>query len=201
MDPDEVDRVCDQHEEEYWQYCQDKKDAKKETLMSEEAAAMISEEVSNPITVMAGKMYDEVMVTKDLDTVRDNLFRTQFNDSFTHVRGPAGYWTELEREWRAVSSHMPIPTKYRTNKSVILKAHRIDEGLTNWVELNDSGEFIPLGKTAIQNKCMTVEKVSKSGEGMARNLINMIEQYEKDESTTEFNSMLTLLVDYFEARV
>lgn len=169
------------NEEQYWAAL-----AEEEALMSEE---------ENAIERMASKMWDETCVTQELDEVRDNLFRTQFADSFAWTGGPPAYWVELEKEWRKVSGGKPIPTKYRTNKSVILKAWRIDAEARSWMEHEKA---VIMGKTAVQKKCMTELKVVKSAEGMARELIAVIDQYRKDAGDSEWESVIGLVWQYCE---
>jgi hypothetical protein len=177
VEPDEVDWYCDQFEEEYWQYCQDKKEA----LMGA------------TIEGMAQRMLDETLVTKDLDNIRTGIFKDQLVDSFEHTGGPEYYWHMVEQGWYDLTEGEPIPTKYRTNKSVILKAWRVSNNLDTWVETKPTGELAYMGKSAVQAKCMVMSNTPKTPENVARAVIDALDRYKKSASDEDWATCMTII--------
>jgi len=165
--------------------------------MTSEGTRM-SEPVGEPNQwqVMAQKMLDETSVSEDLDAIRDGLFRQQMEESMRYPDGVAKWWKNLEAEWRAISGGKPIPTKYRTNKSVILKASRCEPDLLEWM---DGGEVI--GKTAVQTRCQTSDPVIRTPEAMCKTIVHMIQQYERQTDTTQSEALIELMYEWTKDRV
>lgn len=90
-------------------------------------------------------MLEEAEITKELVGIGTSLFKRQLEEAFTFPAGPKNYWTHVEDEWKIASGGKPIPTKHRTNKSVILKAWETSHVLAVW---RDKKGGI-LGKSAI----------------------------------------------------
>lgn len=104
----------------------------------------------NSMTVddMVAAMIDETECRAELREVRSNLWRTQFRDAFKYPGGPDTYWEHIEKQWKEVTDGAPIPAKYRSNKSVIIKAHAHAPVLAEWVS-----DGVVLGKTRIESLC------------------------------------------------
>jgi hypothetical protein len=185
VDPDVVDWVLTTREEQYWQWCRDNK---------EEDLLMGDEEKESSMVAMASRMLDETEVTKDLGEVRDGLFRKQFQEAFCFDEAPSGYWKELEKQWKRVSDGAPMPTKYRTNKSVILKAWRVNSKLSHWHDPKSG--YIAMGKTAVQAKCMVAESVAKTPEAVATQIIDTLSRYETKEGSGPYMDACRLVSVY-----
>ena len=88
--------------------------------------------LSMTVNEMVGSMIEETNCRAELNGVRANLWRSQFKDAFKYPGGPEEYWSDVERQWKEATDGAPIPAKYRSNKSVILKAHATDSNVLVW---------------------------------------------------------------------
>jgi hypothetical protein len=149
----------------------------------------------NEWQVMAQKMLDETLVTEDLDTIRESLFKQQMEESMTYIPGVMKWWSNLEKEWRTISGGRPVPTKYRTNKSVILKACRHEADRRKWMV---DGEM--MGKTAVQTRCQESTPVMRSPEAMCKIIVNMITQYERQQDKVQADALITLMYEWTKDR-
>lgn len=148
---------------------------------------------------MAAQMLDETLVTQDLITIREGMFRTQFKQSFKYAGGPKNWWAMLESEWATLSGGQPIPTKYRTNKSVILKAWRHDTAPQTW-RLAKTGEW--LGKTAVQELCRKgKDSRFKIPEAMFKSVVAGVEAYDKVANESDVAAFNILLSEWIKDRL
>ncbi len=108
-----------------------------------------------------------------------------------YVGGVASWWAQLETEWRTLTSNKPIPTKYRTNKSVILKAERVTKDVTAWME-----DGTMMGKTAVQQVCSTHDPVIRTPEAVAKTIIAMIVQYERQTDVKQSTAVINILYEW-----
>jgi hypothetical protein len=131
---------------------------------------MMSEDVS-AIAQMVHDMMDETELRSALDTCVESIFARQLTEAFTFTTGPLDYWREVESEWRRVTGGDPIPTKYRTNKSVILKAYGQDANMGTWI----GGDGEVYGKSHIQNTLSGEGKLTR--EGALKKIIYIIDKY------------------------
>lgn len=144
---------------------------------------------------MAKQMLDEEQITSDIAKIRSNLFRQQLEESFSEPGGPSEYWKQVEMEWRRCSGGKPIPTKYRTNKSVILKAWNNENDMSMWID--GDGEW--LGKSAIQHKISALHRrpaTVKTAEGMAKAVIHHIERWHRDVDDNTFKECAKIINDW-----
>ncbi len=139
---------------------------------------MMDEDVS-AIAQMVHDMVEEVELRAVLDTAVESIFARQLTEAFTFPAGPEYYWREVEAEWRRATGGDPIPTKYRTNKSVILKAHSEDNALSRWCD----GVGVVYGKSAIQNELSGEGKLTR--EGAFKKIIYIIDKYDDQAGNDE----------------
>ena len=132
---------------------------------------------------MVENMREEVALSGSLEGVAKSIFRSQMKDAFKYIGGPSDYWKAVEECWRSATGGDPIPTKYRTNKSVILKAWREDHNVEHW---SKDGDVI--GKSAIQNTfSMGVALTAESG---LRKIIRIIDKVREDSGGTEHEALV-----------
>ena len=137
----------------------------------------MSEDVS-AIAQMVHDMVEEVELRAMLDTAVESIFARQLSDAFGYEHGPLDYWRQVEAEWRRATGGDPIPTKYRTNKSVILKAYSSDANISRWCD----SEGV-LGKSAIQTELAGGGKLTR--EGAFKKIIHIIDTYAAQEGDDE----------------
>ncbi len=130
----------------------------------------MSEDVG-AIAQMVIDMREETELRVALDTAVESIFRRQFRESFGYPGGPLKYWIDVEAEWKHTTHGAPIPTKYRTNKSVIVKAYNTQSLLTGWMDADDE----VFGKSAIQHKLSAKGVITK--EGAFKKIIHIIDTY------------------------
>jgi len=138
---------------------------------------MMSEDMS-AIAQMVHDMVEEVELRAVLDTAVESIFARQLSEAFTHEHGPLDYWRQVEAEWRRATGGDPIPTKYRTNKSVILKAYSNDANLSRWTVGG-----VVYGKSHIQNELSGEGKLTR--EGALKKIIYIIDKYAAQEGADE----------------
>ncbi len=107
---------------------------------------------SMSIDEMVSAIVEEDNCAAELGKVRSNLFATQFTDAFNYVGGPGKYWKDLEASYKVATKGKPIPNRYRSNKSVCLKAWANSASLAVY---SKGGKL--LGKTAIERKIADVK--------------------------------------------
>ena len=153
------------------------------------------DETESIINGMVADMKEEIELSEVLCSVGKNLFRTQFEQAFAWEPDPTHYWAVLESAWRKATGGKPVPGKYRSNKSVILKAHGKSPRIEEWTEDHGLGKV--MGKTAIQNAFSGGHLLTKEG-GM-RKILMTIEKVEVDsgsvEATLMVEELVTLLTD------
>ncbi len=123
------------------------------------------------IAQMVADMREETELRVALDTAVESIFRRQLRESFAYAGGPLMYWNDVEAEWKTTTDGAPIPTKYRTNKSVIVKAYNHDSTVAYWHD--PDGEV--RGKTHIQNVLSAKGVITR--EGAFKKIIHIIDSY------------------------
>ena len=117
------------------------------------------------IKSMVSAMIEEGQCADELGKVRSNLFKTQFTDAFCYgTEGPEEYWNDLEAAYKEATDGQPIPTRYRTNKSVILKAWEFNPRINTYYK--DSSCTTIFGKSHIDK--MVKSKKPKSDDARAK---------------------------------
>lgn len=139
---------------------------------------------SELIAAMVADMKEEHELSGEVTKIGESLFRKQFSQSFEYEHGPEQYWSHIESVWRAATDGKPIPTKYRTNKSVILKAHGHTPRLDEWCEARTD---TVLGKTAVQNRFSKGRLLTK--ESGFRQVIRIIEKVRTDSGNDEHEQL------------
>ncbi len=157
--------------------------------MSDSISAMADEVkgvemLDQSIHDMVCNMREETELSASLQEAGKSIFRSQMSDAFKWHGGPMDYWSTLEEHWRCVTGGEPIPTKYRTNKSVILKAYKHDPIITGWYD--PAGEV--LGKSAIQNTFSGGSKLTS--EGAMRQIIRIIDKVKHDSGPVARRSLM-----------
>lgn len=139
---------------------------------------------------MVNNMREETELSASLVEAGQSIFRSQMRDAFKWEAGARNYWDTLEACWRDMTGNQPIPTKYRTNKSVILKAYSHNSEVRAWI--GKDGEV--LGKSAIQN---TFSKGALlTSEGGMRQIIRIIDKVKHDSGPAEHATLCAALYDY-----
>lgn len=146
--------------------------------MSEDSTTMTTES-HTMIAQMVVDMREEGELRTALDTAVESIFGRQFSDAFCYHGGPKDYWRDVENEWRYTTDGEPIPTKYRTNKSVIMKAWDKSTRISTWYDPHGK----VMGKSAIQNRLSSSGKLTR--EGAIKKIIHIIQQVERDQGTLE----------------
>lgn len=143
------------------------------------------------IAQMVTDMVEETELRANLDGIVETIFRRQLRESFEFPEGPEAYWSAVEAQWRTVTGNQPVPTKYRTNKSVILKAHKANTLFEYWTDKD--GDV--MGKTAIQNATSEAGKLTR--EGAYKKIIHVISKVkDNDPSGMEYAALLADVVEY-----
>lgn len=78
-------------------------------------------------------MVEDTKLQAALDDAGKSIFERQFEEAFTAPGGPVTYWKAIEEQWKEVTGGAPIPAKYRSSKSVILKAWNKNSELSSYI--------------------------------------------------------------------